>query len=278
MSEHSQIEWTDATWNPIRGCKKITPGCDHCYAETFAERFRGVPGHPYEQGFDLRLVPEKLAEPLRWKTPKMVFVNSMSDLFHKDVPDDYAEAVCRVMERASWHTYQVLTKRSSEMRNMLQTRLRFAAELPHIWWGVSVEDRQHGLVRIRHLQQSPAAVRFLSIEPLLEDLGEIDLDRIHWVILGGESGAGARPMNKEWVLSIRDQCGRAGVPFFFKQWGGTRKNKAGRELDGQTYDEKPPRYKRPVLDDSLRLAAIGEIESRYPPARRTPHSVHWPTT
>ena len=147
MGAISEIEWTDATWNPVRGCTKITPGCDHCYAETFAERFRGVPGHPYEQGFDLRLVPEKLAEPLRWKTPKMIFVNSMSDLFHKDVPDDYVEAVCRTMERANWHTYQVLTKRSSRLRNMLQTRLQFAASLPHIWWGVSVEDRAHGLPR-----------------------------------------------------------------------------------------------------------------------------------
>ena len=203
MSEHSDIEWTDATWNPVRGCTKITPGCDHCYAETFAERFRGVPGHPYEQGFDLRLVPEKLAEPLRWKTPKMIFVNSMSDLFHKDVPDDYVEAVGRVMERANWHTYQVLTKRSSRLRDMLETSLQFAAELPHIWWGVSVEDRAHGLVRIKHLQQAPAAVRFLSVEPLLEDLGEIDLEGIHWVIVGGESGAGARPMQKEWVLSLQ---------------------------------------------------------------------------
>ena len=193
MSEHSEIEWTDATWNPVRGCTKITPGCDHCYAETFAERFRGVKGHPYEQGFDLRLVPEKLAEPLRWKTPKMIFVNSMSDLFHKDVPDDYVEAVGRVMERANWHTYQVLTKRSSRLRNMLQTRLQFAAGLPNVWWGVSVEDQAHGLVRIKHLQQAPAAVRFLSIEPLLEDLGEINLEGIHWVIVGGESGAGARP-------------------------------------------------------------------------------------
>jgi protein gp37 len=152
-----------------------------------------VKGHPYERGFDLRLVPERLAEPLRWKTPKMIFVNSMSDLFHKDVPDDYVEAVGRVMERANWHTYQVLTKRSSRLRNMLQTRLQFAAGLPNVWWGVSVEDQAHGLVRIKHLQQAPAAVRFLSIEPLLEDLGEINLEGIHWVIVGGESGAGARP-------------------------------------------------------------------------------------
>jgi protein gp37 len=264
MSEHSEIEWTDATWNPVRGCTKITPGCDHCYAETFAERFRGVEGHPYERGFDLRLVPEKLAEPLRWKTPKSVFVNSMSDLFHKDVPEDYVEAVCRAMERANWHTYQVLTKRSSRMRNMLQGRIRFAANLQHIWWGVSVEDRAHGLIRIEHLRQAPAAVRFLSIEPLLEDLGPINLDGIHWVIVGGESGPGARPMQKEWVLSIRDQCERVRVPFFFKQWGGVRKSKTGRELDGKTYDDLPIRVELPAMDNGPRMAAIGEIEALYP--------------
>ncbi len=263
MGEHSKIEWTDASWNAVRGCTKITPGCDHCYAETFAERFRGVPGHPYEQGFDLRLVPEKLGEPLRWKTPKMIFVNSMSDLFHKDVPEDYIEAVCRVMERANWHTYQVLTKRSSVMRNLLQDRLRFAAELPHVWWGVSVEDRAHGLPRVEHLRQAPARVRFLSVEPLLEDLGEINLDGIHWVIAGGESGPGARPMEKAWVVSLRDQCERAGVPFFFKQWGGVRKSKTGRELDGRTYDGLPPRVALPVLDGRQRLAALAEVERRY---------------
>ncbi len=266
MSEHSQIEWTDATWNPVRGCTLITPGCDHCYAQTFAERFRGVPGHPYEQGFDLRLVPEKLAEPLRWKTPKMIFVNSMSDLFHKDVPEDYVEAVCKTMERANWHTYQVLTKRSSRLRDMLQDRLQFAANLPHIWWGVSVEDRAHGLVRIKHLRQAPAAVRFLSIEPLLEDLGEVNLDGIHWMIVGGESGHGARPMQKEWVLSLRDQCERANVPFFFKQWGGVRKSKTGRELDGKLYDGLPDRATIPVLENLQRLAAITQVESLYRPA------------
>jgi protein gp37 len=248
MSENSTIEWTDSTWNPVRGCTKITPGCDHCYAETFAERFRGMKGHPYEQGFDLRLVREKLDEPLRWKTPKMIFVNSMSDLFHKDVPEDYIEAVCRTMERANWHTYQVLTKRSSIMRNLLKGRLHFAAVLPHIWWGVSVEDRAHGLPRIEHLRQAPAAVRFLSIEPLLEDLGEIDLTDIHWVIVGGESGPGARKMKEEWVRSLRDQCASQQVPFFFKQWGGVRKKKAGRELDGRTYDEFPRRIELPMVD------------------------------
>lgn len=261
ISEHSQIEWTDATWNPIRGCTKITPGCDHCYAETFAERFRGVPGHPYEQGFDLRFVPEKLAEPLRWKTPKMVFVNSMSDLFHKDVPDQYVDAVCQVMKRANWHTYQVLTKRSSRMRSMLLDQVSYAAELKHVWWGVSVEDKAHGLVRIEHLRQAPAAVRFLSVEPLLEDLGELDLDGIHWVIVGGESGHGARPMQREWVLSIRDQCHRARIPFFFKQWGGVRKSQGGRQLDGLVYNEVPARARFPVLDDRSRIAAIGEIEA-----------------
>jgi protein gp37 len=233
----------------------------------FAERFRGVKGHPYEQGFDLRLVPEKLAEPLRWKSPKMVFVNSMSDLFHKDVPDDYVESVCRVMERANWHTFQVLTKRSSRMRNMLQTDLQFACGLTHIWWGVSVEDRAHGLPRVEHLREAPAAVRFLSIEPLLEDLGEINLEGIHWVIVGGESGPGARPMQKESVLSIRNQCERAQVPFFFKQWGGVRKSKAGRELDGKNYDGLPSRIELPVLDNPQRLAAIAEIEGQYQPAK-----------
>jgi protein gp37 len=272
MSEHSNIEWTDATWNPVRGCTKITPGCDHCYAETFAERFRGVPGHPYEQGFDLRLVPAKLAEPLRWKTPKMIFVNSMSDLFHKDVPDDYVEAVGHVMERANWHTYQVLTKRSSRLRNMLETGLQFAAGLSNIWWGVSVEDRVHGLVRIKHLQDAPATVRFLSVEPLLEDLGEIDLEGIHWVIIGGESAAGARPMQKEWVLSLRDQCERAKIPFFFKQWGGVRKSKTGREIEGRTYDGLPHRVQLPVMEPIRRLAAIAEFERLYQPKEAVPQT------
>jgi len=155
MSSNSSIEWTDATWNPVRGCTKISPGCRHCYAETFAERFRGVKGHPYEQGFDLRLVPEKLAEPLRWKTPKMIFVNSMSDLFHDEVPDAYIVAVAKVMVAAKWHTYQVLTKRAARLRELLESKLEFAAREPNIWWGVSVEDRKYGVPRIAHLQQSP---------------------------------------------------------------------------------------------------------------------------
>ncbi|ATB33883.1 DUF5131 family protein [Melittangium boletus] len=241
MSLQSAIEWTDATWNPVRGCRKVSPGCKHCYAETFAERFRGVPGHPFEQGFDLRLVPEKLAEPLRWKAPKTIFVNSMSDLFLEAVPDDYIAAVARVMQLATWHTFQVLTKRSERMRDLLQGKLAFAAQLPNVWWGVSVEDRRYGLPRIEHLRTTPARVRFLSVEPLLEDLGTVRLDDIHWVIVGGESGAGARPMKREWVTSIRDQCERAQVAFFFKQWGGFQKSKMGRELDGRTYDALPAR-------------------------------------
>lgn len=241
MAERSSIEWTDATWNPVRGCTKISPGCVHCYAETFAERFRGVKGHPYEQGFDLRLVPEKLSEPLRWRNSKRVFVNSMSDLFHDGVPDHYIAAVADVMVQASWHTYQVLTKRSARMMELLKTRLRFAAAQPHIWWGTSVENRNHGLPRIEHLRSAPASVRFLSIEPLLEDLGSLDLTGIHWVIVGGESGPGARPMKREWVVSLRRQCSEQGIPFFFKQWGGVRKSRAGRLLDGRTHDDMPGR-------------------------------------
>src|SRR5882672_4849625 len=239
MSEHSSIEWTDATWNPVRGCTKISPGCKHCYAETFAERFRGVPDHPFEQGFDLRLVPAKLAEPLHWREPKRVFVNSMSDLFHERVPLEYILLVARVMELANWHTYQVLTKRADRMHDLLSGPLRFAADLAHIWWGVSVENRQHGLPRINELRSTPARVRFLSIEPLLEDLGEIDYSGIHWVIVGGESGPGARPMERAWVLSIRRGCRSAGVPFFFKQWGGVQKARNGRHLDGKTFNDMP---------------------------------------
>jgi protein gp37 len=241
MAQKSSIEWTDATWNPVRGCTKVSPGCTHCYAETFAERFRGVKDHPFEQGFDLRLVPEKLDDPLKWRTPRRIFVNSMSDLFHDAIPDEYIMSVADVMVQAGWHTYQVLTKRSARMRDLLVTRLKFAADQPHIWWGVSVENRRHGLPRIGDLQVAPASFRFLSIEPLLEDLGLIDLSGIHWVIVGGESGFGARPMKREWVVSIRRQCRQHHIPFFFKQWGGTHKSRAGRLLDGRVYDEMPMR-------------------------------------
>jgi protein gp37 len=267
MSEKSTIEWTDATWNPVRGCTKISPGCKHCYAEVFAERFRGVPGHPYEQGFDLRLVPEKLAEPLRWQTPKMIFVNSMSDLFHEGVPDDYIEAVARVMVKADWHTYQILTKRSARMASLLNGKLSFAAKNPHIWWGVSLENREYGLPRLLDLQKSPVSVRFLSVEPLLEGLGRLNLKGIHWVIVGGESGYGARPLEREWVSSIRDQCNAADVPFFFKQWGGVRKKKAGRELDGRTYDGFPIRTSNPVSPVATALRWAREIHEGYAASR-----------
>ena len=239
MSEKSNIEWTDATWNPVRGCTKISPGCKHCYAEIFAERFRGVPGHPYEQGFDLRLVPEKLQEPLKWKASRLIFVNSMSDLFQPGVPDEYIVRVSQVMDIANWHIFQVLTKRAERMRSLLNSKLGFVGHSAHIWWGVSVEDRKYGLPRIEELRAANVATRFLSVEPLLEDLGTLDLSGIHWVIVGGESGPGARPLHKGWVLSIRNQCQEARVPFFFKQWGGVRKSKNGRELDGRTYDQMP---------------------------------------
>jgi len=254
MSIQSEIEWTDATWNPVRGCTKISPGCKHCYAETFAERFRGVPGHPYERGFDLRLVPEKLNEPLMWSQPKMVFVNSMSDLFHDGIPTEYIARVARVMEAASWHTFQVLTKRAERLLRLLRCELQFAAHLSNVWWGVSVENREHGLPRIEHLRRIPCAVRFLSVEPLLEDIGQIDLTNIDWVIVGGESGPGARKMESKWVDSIRKQCNQAKVPFFFKQWGGVQKKRYGRLLNGRTHNSMPPRRRLPVPSKIVRMA------------------------
>jgi protein gp37 len=255
MSLGTTIEWTDATWNPVRGCSKISPGCKHCYAERFAERFRGVKGHPFEQGFDVRLVPEKMMDPLGWKTPKKIFVNSMSDLFHESIPDSFILQVAKVMQTANWHVFQILTKRHERMSQLLSGALsEFAAET-HIWWGVSVENRRNGLPRLRRLQETPIAVRFLSIEPLLEDLGEIDLCGIAWVIVGGESGPGARPMKSEWVKAIQDQCSRQGIPFFFKQWGGVRKAAAGRVLDGRTYSNFP---------DFVSTAPANSIETGIP--------------
>lgn len=239
MSTNSKIEWTDVTWNPLRGCTKISPGCKHCYAETFAERFRGVPDHPYEQGFDLRLVPEKLSEPFEWSSPKTVFVNSMSDLFQPQVPDAYICDVVKVMVEANWHIYQVLTKRSERLRDMLSGNLRFAADKKHIWWGVSVEDKRYGIPRIAHLRAAPVAIKFLSIEPLLEDLGDVDISGIDWAIVGGESGPGARQMQKAWVEKLYKHCRRHKIPFFFKQWGGVHKSTTGRQLHGRTYDEMP---------------------------------------
>jgi protein gp37 len=254
MSDHSAIEWTDATWNPTRGCTKISPGCTHCYAETFAERFRGVPEHPYEQGFDLRLVPDKLSEPLRWNQPRTVFVNSMSDLFHDRIQTSYIAAVISVMRATPWHTYQVLTKRAERMSGLLSGELRSAAVLPNVWWGVSVEDKKYGVPRIAHLQRARLNLRFLSIEPLLEDVGTLPLEGIDWVIVGGESGHGARKMDESWVTSIMRQCQEQGVPFFFKQWGGVMKKRKGRTLLGQTFDDMPIRSADPIPDAAYRRA------------------------
>jgi protein gp37 len=263
MATKTKIEWTDATWNPVRGCTKISPGCKHCYAETFAERFRGVKGHPYEQGFDLRLVPEKLFEPFSWTKPSMVFVNSMSDLFHKNVPDSYIEQVTRVMMEANWHTYQILTKRSDRLMRMLNGQLNFATQTQHIWWGVSVENIKHGKPRIEHIRQTPARMKFLSIEPLLEDLERVDLSNIDWVIVGGESGPGARQMKEEWVRNLLRDCRHYRVPFFFKQWGGVHKKKTGRELQGKTYDEFPFTAGASIPERAVRRQLASDLEVKF---------------
>ena len=240
MGAKSTIEWTDATWNPVTGCTKITRGCDNCYAERFAERWRGIPGHPYEQGFDLRQWPSRLDQPARWRKPRMIFVNSMSDLFHKRVDRRFIDKVFDTMETVDRHIYQVLTKRSSLMGNYLRRRYAASAAPGHIWCGASVED-QAGSARIRHLRMAPATVRFLSIEPLLGPVGNIDLNGISWVIVGGESGPHARPMKLEWVRDIQDQCARADVPFFFKQWGGRTPKAGGRSIEGIEYNAMPVR-------------------------------------
>jgi protein gp37 len=238
MADGSSIEWTDATWNPITGCTKITAGCDNCYAERFSERWRGVRDHPFEHGFDLTLRPARLTQPISWKRSRMIFVNSMSDLFHKKVPIGFIDSVFDTMEKADWHIFQVLTKRSSLMRDYLRRRYKDSAPPAHIWLGVSVEDCR-ARQRIDHLRHAPAAVRFLSVEPLIGAIGEIDLSGIHWVIAGGESGPGARPMAIEWAREIRDRCAAQRVAFFFKQWGGTRPKTGGRELDGREWNELP---------------------------------------
>lgn len=238
MADSTAIEWTDATWNPVTGCTKISAGCDRCYAARFAERFRGTRGHPFEGGFDLTLRAERLEQPLRWRAPRMIFVNSMSDLFHKDIPDEFITRVFDTMERASWHTFQVLTKRSSLMQKFLKGRYGDERGPVHIWFGVSVEDGSKKS-RIRHLQEAPAGTRFLSIEPFIGPAGELDLTGIDWVIAGGESGPGARPVQPDWVRHVREQCLAQGAAFFFKQWGGLRPKSGGRELDGREWNEFP---------------------------------------
>lgn len=238
MSSTTQIEWTDATWNPVTGCSKITRGCDLCYAERFSERFRGVPSHPFENGFDLTLRPERLREPLRWRQPRRVFVNSMSDLFHKEIPRSFIDSVFETMEAASWHTFQVLTKRSSLMMRYLCARYGDGVAPPHVWVGVSVEDAKNA-IRLKHLRAAPASTKFISFEPLLGPVGKIDLTGINWAIVGGESGPKARPMAEEWALEIRDQCRVAKVAFFFKQWGGLRPKSGGRMLRGREWNQYP---------------------------------------
>lgn len=238
MSQQSAIEWTDATWNPVTGCDKMGPGCDNCYAERFAERWRGIKGHPYEQGFKLRLWPERLEQPRRWKKPRKIFVNSMSDLFHKKIGRDYLDKVFAVMEGENRHIYQVLTKRSSLMRNYVRARYGKAEVPPHIWLGVSVEDAMRKK-RIEHLRRINSRRLFISFEPLLGAIGEVDLSGIAWVIVGGESGPGARAMEESWALELRDRCEADGTAFFFKQWGGLRPKSGGRELDGREWNGYP---------------------------------------
>lgn len=234
MSAASSIEWTDATWNPVTGCTKVSQGCKNCYALRFAERFRGVKGHPYEQGFDLKLWSDRLNLPLQWAEPKRIFVNSMSDLYHPDVPDEFIRDVFSTMLRARWHTFQILTKRAGRLAK-LGSSLPWR---PHIWQGVSIENMDVAW-RADALRKVPAQVRFVSLEPLLGSLRELNLSGIQWVIVGGESGPRARPMKPDWVTELRDKCREESIPFFFKQWGGARKHAAGRVLDGQTWDGFP---------------------------------------
>lgn len=234
MGAKSTIEWTEATWNPVTGCTKISPGCDHCYAERLAVRLQAMGQPNYINGFKLTLQERMLELPLKWKTPQLIFVNSMSDLFHKDVPTEYIKEVFRVMREAHWHRFQVLTKRSLRLMR-LSNELEWS---PNIWMGVSVETQKYTF-RIDHLRETGAHVKFLSLEPLLGALPKLYLKRIDWAIVGGESGPGARVMHSEWVIDIRNQCQAAGVPFFFKQWGGTNKKKSGRLLENRTWDEMP---------------------------------------
>ena len=239
MSYKSAIEWTETTWNPVTGCTKITRGCDNCYAERLAERFRGTPGHVFERGFDLTLRPERLSQPLSWKRPRVIFVNSMSDLFHKDVPPEFIDNVFDTMEEADWHTFQILSKAQPAHEGLpcgADTDRTLCQGISGA--GVSVEDNR-AAARIQHLQESPISIRFLSIEPLLGPIGNIDIEGISWVIVGGESGPNARPMKPHWVFGVRDLCERKKVPFFFKQWGGRTSKSGGRLLNGIEHNAMP---------------------------------------
>jgi protein gp37 len=242
MSDRSRIEWTQATWNPVTGCDKVSPGCAHCYAETFAERWRGVPGHPYEQGFDLRIWPERLEQPLRWKSLRVIFVNSMSDLFHEAIPNDYIARVFEVMERATQHQFQVLTKRHQRLAEL-------APELPwpeNVWAGVSIENKRW-VCRADALRAVPAVVRFISAEPLLGPLDGLNLDGIDWLIAGGESGYRHRPVREEWIIELQERCAEESVAFFFKQWGGRHSKANGRTLRGHEWSEMPTPRARDLL-------------------------------
>lgn len=234
MAQNSAIEWTETTWNPLTGCTKISPGCKHCYAERMSLRLQAMGQPNYVNGFALTLHEGMLNAPLHWKKPRIVFVNSMSDLFHKDVPDDFVLRVFDVMRRAHWHVFQLLTKRSERLLN-LSSAIPWSA---NVWMGVSVERCDYAF-RIDHLRQTSAITRFLSLEPLLGPLPALNLSGVDWVIVGGESGPGARPVQEGWVTEIRDQCVAVGVPFFFKQWGGVFKKRTGRMLEGRTWDEMP---------------------------------------
>lgn len=234
MADKSRIEWTEATWNPVTGCDQVSPGCAHCYAKTFAERWRGVPGHPYEQGFDLRVWPERLGQPLKWKRPRTIFVNSMSDLFHERIPDTFIAEVFATMAEADWHVFQILTKRPERLLELSDD----LAWPSNIWMGVSIENRRF-VHRADLLRQVPAATRFISAEPLLGPLDGLDLTDIHWLIAGGESGPEHRPVREEWVLDLRNRCDDEGVAFFFKQWGGARPKSRGRLLEGREWNAMP---------------------------------------
>lgn len=234
MATKSRIEWTESTWNPLTGCTKVSPGCKHCYAERMAARLKGMGLDNYRNGFELTLHPHVLNKPLNWKKPRMVFVNSMSDLFHPDVPKEFINNVFSIMREAHWHTFQVLTKRSNRLLE-LSKQISWP---PNVWMGVSVETPRY-LERVFHLTNTDAALKFLSLEPLLEPIPELDLSHIDWVIVGGESGPGARPLERGWVVQIRELCIKQDVPFFFKQWGGRNKKKAGRLLDGRIWNQLP---------------------------------------
>ncbi|MGH2944669.1 MAG: DUF5131 family protein [Solirubrobacteraceae bacterium] len=244
MAQTSAIEWTEATWNPVTGCSQVSPGCAHCYAKTFAERWRGVAGHPYEQGFDLKLWHERLDVPLRWRKPKTIFVNSMSDLFHEAIPTDFIESVFATMRAAHWHTFQILTKRQDRLADLAEW-LDWA---PNVWIGVSIENRRF-VHRADAVREVPAAVRFISAEPLLGPLESLDLTNIDWLIAGGESGPRHRRIDPAWVRDLRDRCVDDDVAFFFKQWGGPRPKARGRELDGRQWDQLPePRVADVAVD------------------------------